>query len=166
MPLHASRWSARAQKSLFLPLRVSVLFPRFAANSFLPSLSPFFFFRRPPSSFSRSFAARFTDFPCVSESVLVLFTPQISLSFLFFTTFSGVQFRSRRVRVAFSFSKFHFRLPRFLTDGFDVARRSFRSFPRVSLERVTRLQRRAASTTTCRHDNTKSIRSIERSLHS
>lgn len=43
-----------------------------------------------------------------------------------------------------------------------AARRSFSEFP----ARVTRLQRRAASATTCRHDNTKSIRSIERSLHS
>lgn len=42
MPLHASRWSARAQKSLSLPLRVSALFPQFAVT--LSSRLSFFFF--------------------------------------------------------------------------------------------------------------------------
>lgn len=54
VPLHASRWSARAQKSLFLPLCVSVLFPRLAANSFLPTLSLSPSLSPSPSCFSSS----------------------------------------------------------------------------------------------------------------
>lgn len=93
----------------------------------------------------------FTDFPVFSESVL--FTLRhcffFSLHHALESTTRSQNFpssvkSSRATAVALRFS------PR---DS---------EFP----ARVTRLQRRAASTTTCRHDNTKSIRSIERSLHS
>lgn len=115
MPVHASRWSARAQKSLFLPL--SVLFPRFAANSFFPSL-PFF-----PLVLRLRLVVRVRCAFCgFFESRRGSSSPVVFPSFS--ATFSGVQLAMTALR----FSKFHFR--GFLIGNFSDARGSFQNFPR------------------------------------
>ena len=95
MPLHASRWSARAQKSLFLPLCVSVLFSRFAANFFFPYLSSPLFFP-PPSSFDRLVVrCAFYSFSVFQEVSLVLLFCFVMLFFplsFFSSHFSRVEF--------------------------------------------------------------------------
>jgi len=95
VPLHASRWSARAQKSLFLPLCVSVLFSRFAANFFFAYLSSPLFFP-PPSSFGRLVVrCAFYSFSMFQEVSLVLLFCFVMLFFLlsfFSSRFSRVEF--------------------------------------------------------------------------
>lgn len=122
-------------------------------------LSLFLFFMSSPV-FLRSPVVRFTIFPCSRKCSLVFLSSR--RCFFFFPRFQEYNSQSTCPRCIFIL-KISLSLLGLSTDGSDVARRSFRSFPRVSLERVTRLKRHAASTTTCRHDNTKSI---QRALHS
>lgn len=162
VPLHASRWSARAQKSLFLPLsRFRSLFPRFAANSFFPSLSPCFFFssRRPPSSSSCSFAARFYEFSVLQKVPVLLSVRRCFSSFYHHVLRSTTRDRRCGLILKISLS-----LLGFLTDLASASRRDRFRISRACHSSALRDYNDAPPTaTTCRHDNTKSI---GRSLHS